>query len=1245
MSSRPLRLRARRLAAPLLGALLSALTALPAAADPFPYFTDRFPSPPGNRWTTVDGDWAVNDGAFRTSGGKAVANSAAMGDLAYDVDVTFTASGSDAGVMLRANAFAAGPDAFTGYYVGLSTNGYLVVGLENGGYHELTRRTLEVQPDTTYHLRVIAYGDDLRVFVDDMQTALIDLRDATFSTGSVGLRSYTAQVAFDTVMVSGFTVPARPPTAPVANRAPLVKRAFGALPLGSIRADGWLAEQLQLQRNGITGYAEQLYYELSMNAQWLGGTEPDSDWERPPYYLKGLVALAYTLGDPDLAARAQKWIDWALASQQPNGQFGTANNDWWPRMPMLYALRDYYEATGDARVLTFLTNYFHYQLRQLPSQPLQVWAQDRGADNLEVVLWLFNQTADSSLLNLADLLRSQTLDFTGILYNNLFFSGDPLWAHNVNTNQYLKGPAVAYQKSASALDRDGVEAGLNNLQRDAGQVTGLSSGTEFLAGTSSTEGVETCSIAERMQSDETAEMILGDPRLGDALEKAAFNALPGAFDKAFKNHQYYSAPNQVRSIQGANGFTQDYDNAFMPGPFSGFPCCRFNGPMAWPYFTKSLWGATPDGGLAALAYAPNHVTVLLGGQMVTVQEQTNYPFEESIRFTVVCDKPVRFPLQFRIPLWADGATLTVNGRREVGVGPGTFYGVNRTWRNGDSVVLTVPMSIRTSTWINNSVAVERGPLVFSLKMDEQWASQGEAGPLAPGFAEYAVTPANPWNYGLILNRSDPAASVQVHHGPMPANPFLQSTTPVTLTVQAKKVSSWGYRQTATLAQEPPEGPFYVDGPAETVTLVPYGAENIRVTYFPQIAASPALPAPTRYEAEGAVITDAQIESTLDASGGQYVGAIDNPDSAVEFDSVSAPVAGDYDVNLHYANGTGQVDTHQLTVNGRDVYTVNYQPTSGWGRFAATSVRVRLGAGLNTLRFAKGFQWAELDYLTVTPARQRFALVNPQTGQALGTTGTVPGAALTLQALADNAPAQAWFLEPQGNGDFKLRNDAADLVLDVAGVSGAAGAAIDLWSDVGNGGQRWRVLSTGDGALALQNVNSGLLLDATTDGNATHVVQSVNTGTPSERWLLVPLGEVKLINGRYDNVLENQATRTGVKLAVDQLQTTAHWKFGVSASGRLTLVNRASGLALADHGGSLTLVAPGDTPEARWRLDVLDDGDLELVPDADPGLVLAAVSAKGAAQLQSLSGQAQATWRLEGGYSTVDSTAISPGTEF
>jgi hypothetical protein len=623
------------------------------------------------------------------------------------------------------------------------------------------------------------------------------------------------------------------------NRAPLHEKPFTALPLGSVQANGWLLKQLELQRDGLTGHGEEAIPELDSSNGWLGGK--GENWEKGPYYVKGLVPLAYTLGDANLKAKSTKWIEWALKSQHTDGFYGpTSNDDWWPRMVMNHVLRDYADATGDARVVPFLTRYYRHMLGALPGRPLRDWGKARAGDDMETAFWLYNRTGDAFLLDLADLLKKQAYDWVAIHHQNQFqwFGDDFHPKHNVNIPQAMKLPPVYWLRSGAKEDRESIYEGQRQLMRDHGTSFGINSGSEFLSGTSSGQGVEFCSIVEQMLSDETSLQILGDPALGDHLENLAFNALPAAWTKDIRGYQYYTLANEVIAKRSANGFLQDYDDALLPGPHSGCHCCCYNVHMGWPKFTQNSWAATADNGLAVLAYAPTTVSANAGqgaGSPVRIVEETGYPFEEQVRFTVKPETPTAFPLKFRIPAWCAKPVVKVNDKKQGGVKPGTFLTLARTWTSGDVVTVDLPMPLRAVKGVNNSLHITSGPLLFSLRIKEQWTIATRE---KSGFHEYEITPESPWNYALAIDPKNPVASLTLTRLPMTESPF--QNPPVTITAKAQRLPDWGLAAYGRMALDPPYSPVQSAEPVQSITLAPFGALSLRVTDLPWIGA----PAPT-----------------------------------------------------------------------------------------------------------------------------------------------------------------------------------------------------------------------------------------------------------------------------------------------------------------------------------------------------------------------------------------------------------------
>lgn len=582
---------------------------------------------------------------------------------------------------------------------------------------------------------------------------------------------------------------------PLAERAPLQPASMSRLPLGSIKPTGWLERQLRLQAVGLTGHSEELYDALQSDSGWLGG---DGDgWEKAPYYIRGLVSLGHTLGDETLIDRSTKWIDWTLESQREDGFFGPeSNDDWWPRMIALRYLRDHFEATGDTRVIPFFERYFQHQLTHLPDRPLRDWGRARAGDNIDVVLWTYNQTGQKELLDLADLLRRQAYPWTQIYSDNRFYDfGDDFHPHHiVNVSQALKMPPLAWQITGDPNDRAAYSRGVQNLERQYGRADGQISGTEMLSGLSSTDGVELCADVERIVSDGTAAMILGDASAAERMETIAYNSLPAHTTADLKQLTYYQFPNQIACTHQGHGFAQDYANANMPGPHSGFPCCCYNWHIGWPKLLQHMWAATDQGGLALLAYGPNRVTALVGEKTrVTIEQATDYPFAGAISLVINPDRPVRFPLTLRTPSWCMHPEFLVNGEivqpTHAGEqGDAGFATIDRQWSAGDEVRVRLPMNVRTSTWINDSIAVARGPLLFSLAMQSEWTVAND---YADDFDEYEIRPKSPWNYALAIDQEVPKAHVEVNA--VPKVPFSSANPAVRIRVPAKRLSEWGLK--------------------------------------------------------------------------------------------------------------------------------------------------------------------------------------------------------------------------------------------------------------------------------------------------------------------------------------------------------------------------------------------------------------------------------------------------------------------
>ena len=638
---------------------------------------------------------------------------------------------------------------------------------------------------------------------------------------------------------------------------------YAEIPLGQITPTNWLKQQSDILKNGSTGHLDEFHKKIQIDNGWLGGK--GDDWEETPYWLDGALPLAYITKDPVLIQKVNKYVQWTLNTQRPSGFFGPYSKyetetgkpveigsqgaDWWPRMVMLKVLQQYYQATNDPKVIPFMQKYFAFQLKNLKENPLEKWtewAKARGGDNLMIIYWLYNITKDPDLITLGDLIYNQSFQWTDMLgkrdwaiaaaYNQ---TGEKwMERHAVNVGMGLKMPAIQYQIKNDPYFLNSLRTGFKDLMTLHGLPHGMFSGDEDIHGNDPVQGTELCATVEAMYSLEQIISISGETHYMDALERMTFNALPAQATEDFYHRQYFGIANQVEVKKGIYNFSLPFSRKMnnVYGPFAGYTCCTANMHQGWPKYISHLWYATTDGGVAALVYGPNKLeTKLPNGVELTIDEQTQYPFEDQIKFIVQPSKPSDFPIEFRIPIWCKEAIIHVNGKeikREKG---GQIVRIKRTWNKNDQVDLFFPNEITTKNWAKNSRSIEKGALIYALKIKEEVTKQ-----IHPQEGEYLeIMPKSDWNFGLLKTTiSNPIPNTSFHTVPFPKDfKWNSMSSPFEITTLGKKIPDWKTQdgvahQPITTRTGVYEGS--VNKESETIRLIPFGFTRLRVVAFPVV---------------------------------------------------------------------------------------------------------------------------------------------------------------------------------------------------------------------------------------------------------------------------------------------------------------------------------------------------------------------------------------------------------------------------
>lgn len=607
-----------------------------------------------------------------------------------------------------------------------------------------------------------------------------------------------------------------------------------------MKAEGWMKEVLTTQRNGLTGHIQVAGAPFDKEG-WGDAAQKKmdrwEDFEQTGYWADGALRCGYFIDDPELTRRVKEWVDFQIDHPKEDGFIGPELHNLWPHVVFFRVIMAEYSRNPSPRIIKALSNHYKNAAR---SQTLiktggPEWDfNERTMLHIEMLCWLYQQTNDAFFIEKAEDTYKAFCSRKSPFTMQAFLSDEVPIVHSVSSFETLKIPVILYINTGKKEYLDAAIHGIQKVYKYHGLADGIPSGNEAHDGNMPNEVHETCCVSDAQWALGYFLQATGDVQWADLMEKICFNAAFSVIWKDFKSLQYYSSPNQVIARNNSSfcmyvGGQDRMAYRVAHGP----ACCNGNMNRMIPLFCSRQWMKKGDNGIVAAMYAPSSFTTKLKGSKneITIQEKTNYPFEETIRFRMKMKRSTPFSFWLRIPQWCKGASITVNGQAtDIVCKAGTFVEVQRKFSDGDIIELKLPMKAHSVSMPYDGVAFERGPLVFSLnvKAQEEITETREHDGIK--FQSRILTPLSEWNYAPV-----DAENIEVVNSNDYSNLWNPETTPVRLKVKAVTVTNWQlYRDNFT-----PYMPSVIrKGEEKVIELVPVGTTVLRMTVFPDIRRIP-----------------------------------------------------------------------------------------------------------------------------------------------------------------------------------------------------------------------------------------------------------------------------------------------------------------------------------------------------------------------------------------------------------------------
>jgi len=549
------------------------------------------------------------------------------------------------------------------------------------------------------------------------------------------------------------------------------KRKLTPVPLAQVTvADSFWAPRMRINREQTIPHEYKQCEDTgridAFLLDWKPGMEPKPHYFWDSDVAKWVEAASYSLAthpDPELDALLDEVIEKIAGAQQEDGYLNIyftvvepenrwANLGMWHELycagHLMEAAVAHFEATGKRTLLDAMCRYADYIDSVFGPGKRDGTA---GHEEIELALVkLYHTTGEERYLKLSQFFLDQRGQKPSVFkrevenlnpeqaggHRHFFGDGDNFHSEYcqdhlpVREQDEVEGHAVRamylYCGMADVANETGDQGLLDacerlwdNVCRKRMYITGgigPSGSNEGFTGDydlpNRTAYAETCAAVGLVFWNHRLLQLQGDARFADVMEAALYNGTISGVSLDGKKFFYV---NPLESW--GNHHRQDW---------FGCACCPPNIARLIASVGGYVYSQAEKDAYIHL-YVQGSGKLSVGGQQVTLEQETHYPWDGRVLISVTPEKPAVFGLNLRVPGWSRGATLTVNGEKVDAAANLGYACVERQWKSGDEVELTLPMpverveahpAVREDA---GCVALQRGPIVYCLEQADNHA--------------------------------------------------------------------------------------------------------------------------------------------------------------------------------------------------------------------------------------------------------------------------------------------------------------------------------------------------------------------------------------------------------------------------------------------------------------------------------------------------------------------------------------------